>query len=110
MRFDFRVLGPLEVLAPAGPVVVPGKRRRMLLLRLLAAANDVVPTCVLVEDVWDGCPPPGAASTLQSHASLLRKSLGDGRLAARDGGYVLSVDDDELESVVFEDEVRRGRQ
>jgi DNA-binding SARP family transcriptional activator len=57
-RLSFRVLGPLSVGGATGEVLVPGSRRRTLLIRLLMSANEVIPAQRLVEDVWDGAPPP----------------------------------------------------
>jgi len=68
----FGILGPVEVEGESGPIVIRGARRRALLLRLLVSANQPVPADLMAEDVWDGDPPQGAASTLTSHVSLLR--------------------------------------
>src|SRR4051812_27791842 len=88
----FSLLGPLEVRSPAGQLKVDGARRRMLLLRLLVSANRPVPAEVLVDDVWGDDATSGAASTLQSHASLLRKVLGPDRIVNSNGGYQLNAD------------------
>ena len=106
---EFEILGPLVVRGDGGEIRVAGQRRRALLVRFLVAANDLVPAPRLAEDLWDGEPPAGAASTLQSHISLLRQALGPGRLVGRDGGYVLDVADDELDVRRFETESRQGR-
>ena len=84
MRFS--TLGPLAVVDDLGVRVrVGGSKRRDLLLRLLIDANRMVPTAVLIEDLWRGDPPPGAEATLQSHVSHLRKPLGAGRLVGEHG-------------------------
>ena len=59
-----RVLGPLEVALDGREVAVSGLRRRALLVRLVVSANEVVPSGRLIEDLWDGAPPPGAAASL----------------------------------------------
>jgi predicted ATPase/DNA-binding SARP family transcriptional activator/Tfp pilus assembly protein PilF len=81
----------------------------VLLVRLLLSANEVVPTGRLVDDVWEGAPPPGASSTLPAHVSVLRKALGGDRLQFRDGGYVLAVATGELDAELFEKEVGAAR-
>ena len=106
---EFGVLGELAVQGEAGAVAIPGARRRALLLRLLVSANQAVPAELLIEDTWDQDPPPGAASTLQSHLSFLRKALGPDRLSHSAGGYALSVGEAELDSWLFEGEYRQGR-
>ncbi|HEV8064298.1 MAG TPA: BTAD domain-containing putative transcriptional regulator, partial [Acidimicrobiales bacterium] len=60
-------------------------------------------------DLWDGEPPEGAASTLKSHVSLLRKTLGPDRLVHKDGGYVLVVARGELDVGEFERRAAAGR-
>jgi predicted ATPase/DNA-binding SARP family transcriptional activator/Flp pilus assembly protein TadD len=101
----FRVLGPLWVGDGKREVMLTGSRRRVLIVRLLVSANQVVPAGQLIEDVWDGAPPAGAASTLPSHVSFLRGVLGKDRLEHRDGGYVLAVADGELDTQLFEAEI-----
>ena len=108
MRFS--VLGPLAVVDELGVHVgVGGSKRRDLLLRLLIDANRVVPTTVLIEDLWRGDPPPGAEATLQSHVSHLRKPLGAARLVGDSGGYRLVAERHELAATVFEDQLGEGR-
>ena len=73
------------------------------------SANRVVTVDRLIEDVWDGVPPRGAASTLQSHVSTLRGLLGKDRLEYRDGGYALAVADGELDAQLFEAETAEAQ-
>jgi DNA-binding SARP family transcriptional activator/class 3 adenylate cyclase len=101
----FRILGPLEVEGPGGPISVAGSRRRALLIRLLLTPGVAVQSAQLIEMVWDGSAPPGAASTLQSHVSLLRRVIGPGRLVSRDGGYALDVMPGQVDAARFEAEV-----
>jgi predicted ATPase/DNA-binding SARP family transcriptional activator len=107
---EFAILGPLVVTGDAGDVRIAGGRRRALLVRLLIASGRPVAAARLAEDLWDNEPPPGAASTLQSHVSLLRQSLGAERIKSRDGGYVLELAEGELDTQMFEREARQGRQ
>jgi predicted ATPase/DNA-binding SARP family transcriptional activator len=64
----------------------------------------------LKDDLWDGDLPASAASTLKSHISHLRHSLGPDRLASRDGGYQLRVEPGELDVTLFENDVATGRE
>ena len=107
MRFG--ILGTLEVEDDTGPVSVRGKRRRALLCRLLVSPNQPVAVDRLAHDVWSGAPPPGAASTLASHVSLLRATLGPGLLEHLPGGYRLIVGADGLDASVFEEELLAGQ-
>jgi hypothetical protein len=65
MRFS--LLGPLAVTGSSGGQVgIGGPRLRVLLAVLLLRANVPVSADELAEIVWDGCPPPGAVSTLRT--------------------------------------------
>ena len=86
---EFRILGPLEALRDGRPVVLGGPRPKAVLARLLIGAGRTVTADTLIEDVWNGRPPPTAAKTLQKYVSELRKALGDGALQTRGPGYAL---------------------
>jgi len=58
---EFRILGPLEVATEGRPVALLGSRERTVLALLLLSANHVVPTARLVEELWGGRAPKGAA-------------------------------------------------
>ena len=74
-----------------------------MLALLVLEAGRVVPAGRLVEEVWRGSPPPGAAKTLRSYVSRLRALLSpDAALAARGGGYVLGLDPVLVDAVRFE--------
>ena len=109
MGMRFGVLGPLEVASEDGELVVAGARRRALLVRLLVSANLPVSAARLAEDLWEGEPPERAASTLQSRTSLLRRALGGDCVMHRQGGYVLVLDESELDMIRFERFVSAGR-
>src|SRR5829696_4140739 len=97
---DLRILGPLELAGPAGPVELRRGHERTLLARLAIAAGTPVTTDALVDDLWRSSPPPTAVKALQGHVSRLRRALeqaepGAGaRLATSARGYALELDDD----------------
>ena len=99
---EFRILGPLEALVDGSPVDLGGQRQRALLAALLLRAGQVVPTERLVDDVWGEEPPRHAVTALQNGVSALRRLLGRDVLEFRPPGYVLRVDDGQLDSVRFE--------
>jgi DNA-binding SARP family transcriptional activator len=86
-----RVLGPLvvETGQPPAPVVVAGAKERALLGRLLVSAGHAVPVDLLVEDVWEGRPPPSARRSLQAHIVRLRTSLEPSRPKGSPGQFVV---------------------
>jgi DNA-binding SARP family transcriptional activator/tetratricopeptide (TPR) repeat protein len=101
----FALLGTLMLADSAGEAVaVSGARQRVLLATLLLSANVPVSSDVLAEAVWDGSPPPGAATTLRSHVRRLRGALGPeagGRVRTCDPGYLISVQEPELDVLRF---------
>ena len=108
---EYGILGSLQVRdGQDRDAEVKGARRRGLLLRLLVDPNAFVSVGRLSEDLWEGAPPPGAAQTIQSHVSNLRRALGRDRVENQSKvGYRLVVGaDDEIDAAVFEAEATRG--
>ena len=106
---EFRVLGPLAVVAGGEEVQLGAAKRAALLVRLLLDANRPVAPERLVDDLWEGDPPRSAAQTLQTYVSQLRKALGVDRLVTVPGGYQLVVEENELDSTVFESTLASAR-
>jgi predicted ATPase len=105
---EFSILGPLEVRAGGTPVPVPAGKQRSLLALLLLHANELLTADRLLDELWEGAPPPTAENTLQAHVSRVRKLVGPA-LERRAGGYVLHVGEDELDAERFRALVRAGR-
>jgi predicted ATPase/DNA-binding SARP family transcriptional activator len=108
-RLEFRILGPLEVLRDGEALEIGPRRHRALLARLLLSANRVVSAERLIEDLWAGRPPSGAAKTLRSYISRLRAVLGDEVVRSQAPGYVLEMEQDQLDAHVFEGLLTEGR-
>ena len=108
---EFRVLGPLEVVAAGQPLDLGTPRQRTLLGLLLVHAGEVVSYDRVVEDLWDGDPPATARHTLQSYVHRLRRTLGADawRLTTRPPGYRLKVSTGELDAQRFQDLATAGR-
>ncbi len=107
---EFRILGPLEVVGDDGrTIALPAPKVRALLALLLVNRNRVVPSDVLVDELWDEQPPATAAKTLQVYVSQLRKALGADRVETAHGGYRLRVDAGEVDADSFEQLVADGR-
>ncbi|HEX5882465.1 MAG TPA: BTAD domain-containing putative transcriptional regulator, partial [Actinomycetota bacterium] len=108
---EFRVLGPLEVVAGGQPLDLGTPRQRDLLGLLLVHAGEVVSYDRVVEDLWDGDPPATARHTLQGYVHRLRRTLGADawRLTTRPPGYQLKVSTGELDAQRFQDLAKAGR-
>ncbi len=98
---EFLILGPLEVLDGAGPLALGGAKQRAALAILLLQRNEVVSRDSLIDGLWGETPPPSAAHTVETYMSRLRKALyhdGDPeRILTRPPGYLLRIDDGELD-------------
>jgi DNA-binding SARP family transcriptional activator len=99
---EFRILGPLEALEDGRQLDLGGLRQRAVLALLLLRSAETISAERLIEDVWAGEPPDGAANTLQSYVSRLRRELGRETIATRPGGYAFEPGSCELDLHRFE--------
>jgi hypothetical protein len=88
---EFGLLGPLEVRAGDGPLLLGGATQRALLALLLLNANRVLARERLIDELWGEEPPKTAAKAVQGYVWRLRKLLPEGTLLTRPPGYVLEV-------------------
>jgi DNA-binding SARP family transcriptional activator len=102
---EFRILGPLEVLAGSRRLELGGRRQQIVLAMLLLNANGVVSVDRLEEAVYGEEPPPTARTQAMIAISALRRLLaGQGNEAAisrRAQGYVLQIGDVRLDVLRF---------
>ncbi|MFC0499842.1 BTAD domain-containing putative transcriptional regulator [Streptomyces mutabilis] len=110
------VLGPMSAQLNGHDLPLGPPRRRTLLALLLIRLGRVVPTELLVEELWGDEVPRHAVATLQSHVSHLRRALhtaaGPGHLSLlrhRTPGYVLDLDPEHVDACRFERLVTDGR-
>ena len=106
---EFRLLGPLEVIDGTAPLPLASGKQRALLAVLLLSANRTVARDRIVDDLWGDDVPESAPKMVQIHVSQLRKALPEPRLHTRAPGYLLEVDQDELDLARFESLVAKGR-
>ena len=101
---EFRVLGPLEVLAAGRIVDVASPKQRALLARLIMSHGAVVPVDDLVTALWGEESPTSARNSLQSHVSRLRETLKPigAPIEAGPVGYRLSIPGAAIDAVRFE--------
>ncbi|RFS82934.1 hypothetical protein D0T12_22280 [Actinomadura spongiicola] len=109
---EFRILGPLHIVANGRPVDVGGPQQQAVLAALLLAANQVVPIDRLVDAVW-WTSPPSARANVRGYIAALRRALRNAgepadRLITRSPGYLLRVEPGELDLARFEELFARG--
>jgi predicted ATPase/DNA-binding SARP family transcriptional activator len=108
--FEVRLLGPVRAVRLGREIALGGPKKRAVLALLLLEAGRVVPTGRLMEELWRGSPPRGAAVTLRSYVSRLRAVLGpDAVLEGGGGGYVITVRSDDVDAGRFERLVAAGQ-
>ncbi len=89
---------------------VAGPKSRALLAALLLEAGRVVSVESLKDALWGGAPPPSAHASLHNHVTRLRRLLDEpDRLRTVPTGYLLRVEEGELDVHVFESLVARAR-
>jgi|GEM_PF-474674 Predicted ATPase len=100
---EFVLLDGLRVTAD-GVVLTPSRpKQRALLAYLLLHLGQDVSSDDLVEALWGERPPNTARTALHGHVSVLRRSLGPGRISTRPNGYLLRLaDSDQLDVRRFE--------
>jgi DNA-binding SARP family transcriptional activator len=94
---EFKLLGPLEVAGADGPLPLGGQKQKALLAVLLLDAGHVVSTDRLIEALWGNEPPRTAATSLQNFVSQIRKLVGADALLTKPPGYVLEIEDEQLD-------------
>jgi DNA-binding SARP family transcriptional activator/tetratricopeptide (TPR) repeat protein len=113
---EFRILGPLEVLAAGQPLPLGGTKQRAVLAMLVVQAGRVVSRDRLINGLWQGRPPDRAEVTLRGYVSRLRAVLEPEQrrgatfqvLVSRAPGYVLRVEPDQVDAARFEALVGEG--
>ncbi len=112
---QFRILGPLTATFEGEALALGGERQRALLAVLLVHANEMVSTERLIEQLFADTRGPrsgSAANAVHVAVSRLRRALGDEgseMLLTCRGGYMLELEDGQLDSSVFERLIDEGR-
>ena len=104
------ILGPVEVTIDGRNVDPGASKERAVLAMLSLRAGRSVSVDALVEAIWGEEPPPTARKTLQSHISRLRSVLGEEAIRTEGKGYVLDVEEDDVDVLRLEQLVGLGRE
>jgi DNA-binding SARP family transcriptional activator len=99
---EFRILGPLAVSGPDGPIAVDAGKVRALLELLLLHANEVIPGDRLVDSLWGDAPSESAEHAIEVYISRLRRALGQERIERQAPGYRIVIQPGELDLHRFE--------
>ncbi|MFB9235119.1 BTAD domain-containing putative transcriptional regulator [Plantactinospora siamensis] len=114
---QFRILGPLEILADGVELTPTTPKLRQVLALLLVQHGKLVQTDEFVDELWGDDPPSSALATLQTYIYKLRKLLsaepsqgGEGLLRTRANGYGLYLSGQELDLCGFGRLVEQARE
>jgi DNA-binding SARP family transcriptional activator/Tfp pilus assembly protein PilF len=102
---EFGLLGGLLVRRAGATVAVSRGKQRVALAALLLKANQVVPVDELAETLWGPKPPTSARVTVQNYVKRLRLAIEDAdrkRISTEPRGYLMRVEDGELDLTRFE--------
>jgi DNA-binding SARP family transcriptional activator len=110
----FGILGPLLVRHDGSALALGPWKRQLVLAALLCHANSLVTVDALIDTLWQDRQPRTARKNLHVYVSSLRGQLraacGDPRIIHLPGGYLLRADDDELDSLSFDQQVSAARE
>ena len=103
------LLGPVRVAIDGVPISLGGLRAETLLALLAMRPGSPVSADALIDALWSGAPPEGAATTLRSYASRVRSALGEGAEIQRvSAGYRLELPPECVDVNRFDSGVREG--
>ncbi|MEE1929382.1 AfsR/SARP family transcriptional regulator [Streptomyces sp. TRM 70351] len=115
MRFN--LIGPFEIVSDNGRTYMPTTPKvRQTLALLLTRPNEIVTSDCLIQELWGERPPRSAITTLQTYIYHARRMFETEGLIAPDRpllvthapGYLIAVEDDEVDIRVFEHLVARA--
>lgn len=112
---ELRVLGPLQLWENGRQHRLGSPQEQRVLAILLMAEGRAVPVDRLIDQAWDGDPPPSAQETLQSYISRLRSRLRAAsaertQLEFSSGTYTLRTAADCVDLMRFRQLCGHGRQ
>ena len=102
------VLGPLAVRDDDRRLQISAGHQRTVLAALAMRANQAVTLDELADIVWDARPPASADATLRNYVKQLRHALGSDRIVTARPGYLIRLDEQELDVACFEALVRQA--
>jgi WD40 repeat protein/DNA-binding SARP family transcriptional activator len=101
------LLGPLVIAGGGGKV---GPRDRVVLAALAVRPGEVYSADRLADALWGDRPPASSKKVVQGCVARLRKAVGPETIETLTHGYRLQVSSEELDTLLFEHLVGRGRE
>ena len=101
------LLGPLVIDGGVGKI---GPRDRVVLAALAVRPGEVHTPDRLADALWGDRPPASSKKVVQGCVTRLRKALGPETIETQPQGYRLMMSSDELDTLLFEHLVGRGRE
>jgi predicted ATPase/DNA-binding SARP family transcriptional activator len=111
LRFELRLLGPVEARLAGRSVDIRPRKQRAVLAMLGLGAGSLVTADRLADGLWGEAPPASALKLVQQYVSSVRRLL-DGSCAeivTRGRGYELRIADGEVDAVRFEALLEQSR-
>ncbi len=105
---EFRVLGPIEVIAAGERLDLGGPKQRTLLALLVANAGRPMSTEALIDGAYGDGAPDGARRSVQTYISTLRSLFGD-MIKSVPTGYEFRPTDSWIDAEQFSAQVETGR-
>ncbi|MEU7011356.1 BTAD domain-containing putative transcriptional regulator [Streptomyces sp. NPDC046332] len=97
----FKILGPVEAVAPGSEAPGLAPRHRAVLAYLLLHAGAPISTDRLIDAMWGPLPPDSARAQIQTTIAAIRRMLraseADRMLATRPAGYVITPEPGQLD-------------
>ncbi|MEV7074350.1 BTAD domain-containing putative transcriptional regulator [Streptomyces sp. NPDC093990] len=110
-RLRITMLGAFQASRGETVVPVPGARLQHLLVRLALAGGGPVGQQALIDAIWPEDAPADPAHALQALVSRLRRTLGSASAVVQAaGGYRLTVDAHDVDTLRFEHLAAAGRE
>ncbi|PRX19481.1 transcriptional activator [Actinoplanes italicus] len=97
----FGLLGPVRAFRGADALDLGPVRQQAVLAVLLLNAGKPVPMQQIVAALWNGDPPENGVDVVQRCIGGLRRALDPSLLAYTEGGYVLRVDQNSVDTGMF---------
>ncbi|MEU7861251.1 AfsR/SARP family transcriptional regulator [Nonomuraea sp. NPDC049141] len=107
----FYILGSIEVRFSGRRIPITAPKQRAVLATLILNTNNEVPVDRFIKYVWDGQPPVGAQTTLQSYVYRLRQALrplAGVEICTGSASYMLQAGSDDTDLGYFKQQVKNA--